>query len=539
MTATVAKERTMIEHQGTIEIPRTPLELWGRAGHSTVTYFALMLGSFTAIYMLSWPIALSLDLWILKDRGSFLNLDYLLDRHLRLGVDTFYSYGLLPVSIQHWLFVLFGRGYWPLLGCAAATLALMALFCALFLRYLPSEPIWLVGMIAMSRILNPVNPNLPYSVVQISLLFALLFVMLGRLDISLAISAIGCWSVPSLPLVMTATLAAFLFIDWLTKQPRSVSSLLRSFAPGVLTYLALPTLLAVEFGWRSVLATATPLAGMSFYRQIHYGSGQALMEFLHPWGYSSFRYISYILFTPACWWVMSTLSLTAFALLAARRMIIRRALAPRDMTIVLCALIQVVFVCIAYGAPHQHYLFDPILVVGMLLGLSVLPKGMTRNALMTLFLGLGIAGQATLVHAAWGSWKEIKSPTATANLYAEPDWVAEWKKILELSTHHNLLLFSYSTGAHHYFPTVHSPVAWMLREGLLLPDDKARVMNQLDDSEIVVLDLTGPTDLVDLDADFRRHLNTLCLTQSTAYFQIWQRRTQESANLPCIANPRK
>ena len=103
--------------------------------------FRLFLGVFTAIYILSWPVLFSLDLWILKDRGSFLNLDYLIDQHLRLGVDTFYSYGLLPVLIQHGLFVLFGRGYWPLIGCAIATMVLMAFFCARFLRYLPGATI--------------------------------------------------------------------------------------------------------------------------------------------------------------------------------------------------------------------------------------------------------------------------------------------------------------------------------------------------------------------------------------------------------------
>jgi hypothetical protein len=218
---------------------------------------------------------------------------------------------------------------------------------------------------------------------------------------------------------------------------------------------------------------------------------------------------------------------------------IRRALNPRDMTIVLCALIQAVFVSVAYGAPHQHYLFDPILVVGVLLGLSVLSKGIARKVLLTLFLGLGIAGQATRARAVWQSWKEIKSPTATASLYANAGWVAEWKNILELSTRENLLFLSYSTGAHHYFPTIHSPDVWTLQEGQLLPADKARVMEQLDHADVVVLDLTSPTDLVDKDADFRRSLDLLCLTQSTTYFQIWWRRSQKPANLPCIANPRR
>ena len=500
--------------------------------------FGVMLGAFAAIYLLSWPILFSLDLWILKDRSSFLNLDYLIDRHLRLGVDTYYSYGLLPVAIQHWLFALFGRGYWPLVGCAAATMVLMAVFCALLLRYLPRESMWLLAMLAMSRILNPVNPNLPYSLVQLSLLFALLFVLLGRLEISLAISAIGCWSVPSLPLVMAALLAGFLILDWLIKPPRSVGSLLRSLAPGVLAYLALAILLALEFGWRSVLATATPLAGMRFYSRIDFGYGRGLMQFLHPSGYNSRFYIVHSLFTPVSWWVMSTLTLAVFGIFAARRMAVRRVLERRDIAIVLCALIQAVFVCVAYGPPHNHYLFDPILVVGMLLGLSAMGRGVARNLLVTLFLLLGIAGQATLAHAVLQGWKQVKSPTTTANLYADAGWVAEWKKILELSTHQNLLLFSYGTGAHHYFPTIHSPEVWTLQLGQLLPADKARVMEQLDNADVVVLDLTSPTTLVDTDAEIQRHLHSLCLTESTSFFQVWRRRSPESENLACIANPR-
>jgi len=277
---------------------------------------------------------------------------------------------------------------------------------------------------------------------------------------------------------------------------------------------------------------------MGFYRKIGFGSGQALMQFLHPRGYGFRFYLVYALFTPVSWWVISTLSLTVFGILAARRMAVRRTLERRDMAIVLCALIQAVFVCIAYGSAHQHYIFDPILVAGMLLGLSALAKGFARNLLVTLFLLLGIAGQATLAHAVLQGWKQVKSPTATANLYADASWVVEWRKILELSTHQNLLLFSYGTGAHHYFPTIHSPEIWTLQLGQLLPADKARVMEQLDNADVVVLDLTSPTTLVDTDTEIQRHLHSLCLIESTSYFQVWRRRSPESENLACIANPR-
>jgi hypothetical protein len=501
--------------------------------------FASILGVFAAIYLVSWPIVFSLDLWILKDRGSFLNLDYLLEKHLRLGVDTFYSYGLLPVAIQHWLFVAFGRGYWPLIGCALVTMVLMAIFWARLRSYLPAGRVWFAVMVAMAWTLNTVNPNLAYSIVQLSLLFSLLFVLMGRLDIAMAAAAAGCWSVPSLTLVMTAFVAFLIVLDWLTHRPRRFAGLVRQLAPGVATYVGLGLLMALEFGWKSVLATATPLAGMSFYKKANYGTGTALMQFLHPWGLGPVRYVVYAVTTPVFWWLFSAVSLTVFGILAIRRMVMRRSLSELDMAIVLSAAIHGIFVCMAYGSAHQHYIFDPILVAGMLLGLSTVPKGSTRTLLIAVFLCLGIAGESTLAYADWKAWKGTKSPTVTANLYADRSWAREWKKILDTSTHANVLLFSYSTGAHQYFPTIHSPETWMLREGLLLPADQLRVLQQMDSADVVVLDLTSPTDLVDTDAEVDAHLNRMCLVESTANFQIWKRRTAETADGTCIANPRR
>jgi len=81
-----------------------------------------------------------------------LNLDNLLGQHLRLGVDAYYSYGLLRVWIQHLLFRVFGAGYGALLGCTVVTIALIALFWALLLRQLPAERKWLLTIVALCPI---------------------------------------------------------------------------------------------------------------------------------------------------------------------------------------------------------------------------------------------------------------------------------------------------------------------------------------------------------------------------------------------------
>jgi hypothetical protein len=106
------------------------------------TRFFFILTEFLFIYAVSWPIVFSLDLWVFKDRGSLLNLDYLLEKHFRLGVDTYYAYGLLPILVQHLLFAAFGRGHWPMVGCAVVALILVAAFCAILLRHLPEQKSW-------------------------------------------------------------------------------------------------------------------------------------------------------------------------------------------------------------------------------------------------------------------------------------------------------------------------------------------------------------------------------------------------------------
>jgi len=263
--------------------------------------FLVLLTSLSLVFLLSWPIIFSLDLWVFKDKSSFLNLDYLLDKHLRLGVDAYYSYGLLPVFLQHVLFEAFGRGFGPVIGCTVVTLAFMALFWALLLRHLPQQTRWLVSIAALSPLLYWVTPNLPYSLAVLSMLFALLFVLKGRFDIALAASVVGCFSVPSLPLLLTALLTVLIVVDCCSDGHLHLVRLARQSAPGACLYLLLMVSLGLYFGFKSVLATALPTLGMQFYRDDGLGTFGALMSFLHPPGESLQYYIAYYIGSPVTW----------------------------------------------------------------------------------------------------------------------------------------------------------------------------------------------------------------------------------------------
>ena len=126
----------------------------------------------------------------------------------------------------------------------------------------------------------------------------------------------------------------------------------------------------------------------------------------------------------------------------------------------------------------------------------------------------------------------------TANFYAHADWVKDWGDVLQLSRNHNLFLFSYGTGQHHYFPTVESPNVWFVRTGQMFPADKQRVMSQLQNAEIVVEDLGGATSFIDYDPEVQQYLSQMCLTDVTANFQIWRKTSIPPRNAVCRQNPR-
>jgi hypothetical protein len=501
--------------------------------------FSLILAAFFSTFLLSWPIVFSLDLWVFKDRGSLLNLDYLLEKHLQLGVDTFYSYGLLPVLIQHLLFAAFGRGYWPLIACTIATLILTAGFWALLLRHFPKQLIWLISVIAMSPTLFQVNPNLPYSLVQVSMLFALLFVLEGRLDIALAVSVVGCLSVPSLPLVLTALLLLLILIDWRINSDRSAAYLIRQIAPGACAYVLLALILCLIFGYRSVVATALPVFGIKFYRTVHYTFFGSEMGFLNAERHGLKYYIEYFTATPLGWLIASILVLFVLGAQAIGAMIRDRAAEPSKAFVGLCAIIEGILVFFAYGPQGQHTLYDPILVAGMLVGISRLSPGRWRKVLLVTFVALGVLSQSALVRRTWLDWKETRPSLQSANLYAEPAWTEEWSKILEISKTKKVLLLSYGTGVHHYFPTIQTADVWFLRTGQLFPADKRRLLAKIQDADVIVEDLSGPTSAIDADEDIQSRLSSMCLTDVTLNFQIWWRHPWDSEQMVCMPNARR
>jgi len=511
--------------------------LGGRAPVIQWPVFGLLALAMLTLFALSWPIEMSLDLWVFKDRGSFLNLDYLLDQHLRLGVDTYYAYGLLPVLVQHVLFAAFGRGPLPLIGLHFLYVLLMAGAWAMILQRLPDRRFWLLSAVAMVPIIAWVNPNLPYVLVQLSLLFSIALVLAGRFSLALAVSAIGCWSVPTVTLLFSGLVLGLIAFDWWKRGDRSWYALARAIVPGALAYALIGLSLAAIFGWRSVLATALPTQGMSFYKAVDFGMFTTLKIFLFPDAAqlphgSALRYY---VFDRATWWMLSTLLLVIFTAHGAVRLLKERQMRPAYAAVVLCGAVQLSFAVLAYGTPPQHIIYDPILLAGAVIGLAGLSQGKLRYALIGICIGTGVLSQVNQAAYTYSVWKATR-PALADKLYTSEAFTADWAPIAALAKTQRVLVLSYSTGIHHYFPNVDSADAWTLQAGQLFESDRRRLFTKIREAQFIAEDLTGVTSLFERDPDIRRELASLCLVEANSSFLVWTRApAEESSSAPATA----
>ncbi|UXN66462.1 hypothetical protein N8E89_25445 (plasmid) [Phyllobacterium sp. A18/5-2] len=228
---------------------------------SGATIAILLFVAFVALGLLSWPILFSMELWIFRDRSSLLNLDYLIDKGYLIGVDIGYAYGLLPLLLQRVAFAVFGRGYWPMIGFIVATWGLMAIFWACVIREVGGTKVWLLVVVALAPLTIIVNPNFPYSLLQLSTLYSLLLVLYGKRNLALAIAVAGCFAIPSLSLVLSALLVSMILLDLHQRGQFTLRNVLAAFAPALVVGLLLLTCMLFVFGISSILAAAPALPG--------------------------------------------------------------------------------------------------------------------------------------------------------------------------------------------------------------------------------------------------------------------------------------
>jgi hypothetical protein len=407
-----------------------------------------------------------------------------------------------------------------MLGCTLLTVVLSAIFWAALLKHLPPQRRWLIAIVALSSIVLGVNYSWPYSLAVLSMMFALLCVLRERLDLALALSAVGCFCVPSLTLVLTALLAALIVRRWLLDPTRSIEKLVALLAPGVLTYAALAILLGSIYSFPSLIATALPLNGARFYKEIGYTGFDAFLTFLHPPGYTLKYYIAYYIGSSVTWFALCSLFLFGLTIYFLAQVLKGGRLSQTAMFVVLYSILQFVFIFVVYGSRGQHSIYEGLIAAATIIGISTLREPRHRNFALAVFLLTGILGETGTAYKTYTAWRTTFRSPQTFGLYADPVFVRELSEVVKISQNRKTLMLGYATGIHNYYPTLEDPEAWFLQTGQLFPNQKQAIVDQINQADVVVEVLSSPSAAVNADPNIQAALNAMQTTSPMISFRV-------------------
>lgn len=455
-----------------------------------------------------------------RDVGSFQHVDRLIGLGLHPGVDFGFTYGLLPVLLQHMYFAVFGAGQWPTLGVLVIYLLAMVAFWILFLREfgptLTNFGVFL-GLLSMTIYIDPWPPTPAHVLMQLSLAYSLYFLLKQRLSLALLIAALGTLTIPSLPIALTGLVALVIAREWWRGPRRTLRRLATQFGPAAVAYAAAVLVMTVFFGWRSVLPSLVPVGGAKLYRAMNYGILGQGKFFLHPPGAN----LSYYLFTIAGIWILCSGLLVVFGCVGALRL----ATAPRKqghtLFVVVCCVLHLVFVFVAFGNYLSYVYYSFLLAAGILAGVSELRSRRWRIAVGSLVLVLGLLSQVGAFKAGLQLWRSESRSPATGFLYAPNDFQAEWSSVLSFAQNRRVFLIAYGMGVEYYYPQIGTPQSWFLMPGLLLPREDSYVAQQIRTADVVVEEREVTTHFIDDNKEWQAALAVFPVQVSGKYFRIY------------------
>jgi hypothetical protein len=505
--------------QVTMESPKQTGTYMSKSGRHWL--FPLGLTLIVAVRAVFWlPSELSFRNFAFWDLGSFQHLDRLIGQGLRPGVDFGYTYGLLPVLIQHLFFAAFGSSHWTTLGMLVLYLLSMLTFWTLLTREIGQS--WanfgiLLGLADMMIFFVPWPPTLAHIMMKVFIAFSFYFILKQRLSLALSFAALGALSVPSLAIALGGLITLIIAWEWWRSPGRTLRGLVTQFAPAAALYAGCVLLLTTFFGWRSVWPSLLPTGGARHYRAMKFGIFGQGRYFLHPPG----AHLGYYLLTPAGIWICCSGLLVVLGCLAALKIAKTSSLTGRSLLIVVCCAFHLIFVFVAYGNYLSYELFSFVLTAGILLGVSSWTNRNLRIAVSNLVLVFGMLSQFSGIKEEMQTWRTESTSPDTAFLYAPNDLQPEWKSVLSVAKNRRVFLLSYGNGVDSYYPGIGTPQSWFLLPALPLPPEDSYVLQQIRAADVVIEETEVATQYIDHNKEWQAALADFPVKVSGRYFRIW------------------
>lgn len=503
-----------------ISLPQTT-PLLRRNRTSVWRQLAVMLAlilALTATFLTQLPVSYDFANFVFYDPGVSLRTDQLIAQGYLPSIDFGYPYGLLTLMIGRAFFALAGRtpaGY--LLFMFLAESAIVWGMWRLAARWNWLAVAFLIA--AMPHAIIPVYVHLTHPLEAALIIHAIADIAIGRRKRALAIATACIFIKP----VMTYGLGLILLI-WmivrLVRQKKEWTTFIHALLPAVLTGVICILTTTAYFGFAPLKNTLLPLMGAKSYQALDFGLFGNGRSFWCPTLSSAAEYAKYYLFTPAGFWVVSTLLLAGFGIRSLVNLF-RRSTAKHE-TMVTIAACHFFFLFVFFGWPGSWTYYSYLLVVGIAFALTLYR---VRPTLMILLILVAVMGHTQTYKIALNAWQWAKRSPETAGLWAHTDQRNDWIKARAIAgTRETFYLNNGCPEA--LFPNVRGPISFFLSPDSQTPQEFDHIRRQLEEAEVVVTFNQGPI----LDAwywpEFTKQRAEFVDTWQGKYLTVHERKRQ-------------
>jgi hypothetical protein len=479
-----------------------------------------------ALNVLELPLSLDFTHFFFGDQGANLTIQYLVAHGYRPNVDFGYHYGLLPI--------LFGRVWFGLVGATPvgyqAAMVVVGLLMAWALARLAANlQVARVGLLflfcAMPFAIMSSYGNFAHALEAVLLCNALAEQAASRYPSALVLATAACFAKPAMGYIYGALLLVLIVTDcWRRGSP--VRALGSSLLPAALVGVGLMAILCFEYGVAPLLATILPVTGMRAYRSVHLGffTGEGRSTWYFPGvrpGYYVGTQAGLFLAASAVLLVAGVWDLAAKGYLPARDKIGPLATNAARIVIV-SAVMQTAFVALLYGGAGSWHYYSYLIPAGLAAGMNRNPIARKLSWLLVL---VALVGNWTTLRSSWQAWcSEVRS-VASDSLWAQPERLAEWERVLSMVGSRRAVLLATNGGASLLGPGFVKPEWLWIVPGLTSPGDVARIVANTAAADLVVVAAMPEYsyNLPRFPAIERAIRKRRTIAFKGRYFEVWER----------------
>gem|GEM_PF-1970471 len=457
------------------------------------------------IFILWYPMGASMS-FLFFDTGAGLKADYLFSQGYIPTVDFSYVYGLLPLSIAHIWYKIFGRTpqvFWALV----LIFKLLSVYTLAKIAYLANLKtlgvIFLAIAIPFSFFCN-YNINLTHAIEPFFICLALSEQLAGRKKYALVVLIFSIFTKASLSYFYILLLLILYSID-LLKHKRNILDAIYQLIPASVTFLAMSFWIIINYGLTALIHSLIPLQAAKDYKQPEFGFfGGGGKGFFAPPGMK----FSYYIGTGVSLWVILSIVLLISSILLYRKIIknnINGDIVRIAEVQITTLLLHLGFIIFFFGHNSSWCYYAYLLPIGCsLLASRALPEfkiNINRNILLVgLSICVIIGYDLVFFKIYHQTWIESKYEKSLVSLWFNKEEKKDFLELLQSCKTKNTLI--YSPGAIDlFFPSCHMASAWYPKNSSLLNDqDIARINKQFDEAEEVITPLDSLASLLKIDS---------------------------------------